>query len=471
METGVGQIVHDPDSATEFPEQMAIGAIADIDEACRYGYEFGRTINREASNIGWNMVYGPVADVNVNPRNPITNIRSIGEDPERASKIIDAIVKGIQHDNRMIATVKHFPGAGMQASDSHFSLEETSASRKEMDEIHLYAFKKSFESGAMATMCNHAIYPMLDPDNIATLSKTVMTDVLRNELSFRGVTITDAMGMAGMTSQESKENIFLGTIRAIAAGCDLILGGVDPANAAAAIAAAAEDGSILTKERLDQAALNIIRVKHWLGLFNGQPRKEIPKEDGWSFARDLAQKSITLIRDNEKLLPVDFKDKKVLVLEPTHPSKRLSFGLYTNTTLIHGIIKESVPQAEFNLFAQDITPEQEEEIFTQAKNADIIIVGTSFRSRSGQVGLLTEGQLKLLKRICEVNKNVIAVISNPYVAAQINFIGTVVCCYSTSKVAVEGAVNVINGSAVATGKLPVTLPDELEAAANIISHD
>lgn len=470
METGVGQTVHDRSIATEFAEQMAIGAIADLKDAERLAYEEGRVVSQQASYLGWNICFGPVVDVNINPENPITNIRSFGEDPDIVATLAAAYIKGLQSDGRLIGTAKHFPGAGMQFSDSHFALEKTRTTKEEMENIHLKPFKKAIEAGVGGLMCNHAIYDMYDAENVATLSKAVMTDLLRGELGFEGVMYTDAMGMAGMTESEKNcGNPHMGTIRAITAGCDVILGPNDAWNAPAGLAQAVRDG-ILDEEIVNKACLRVLKQKYALGLFSSEKREDVPKRDGWSVAREIAKKSVTLIRDRKNAVLIDFEGKKVMVMEPTHPANRLSFGLYSNMTLIKETLAKYVPQAQLALFAPDATDEQIAELAKQAKAADIVVFGTSFRSRSGQVGLMTKRQLDALKAVHAANPNMIAVVSNPYVASQLPFVDEIVCCYSTSSVAVEAAVDVIIGKEKALGVLRETIPEEMHNEVEIVFH-
>ena len=470
METGVGQTVHDRSIATEFAEQMAIGAIADLKDAERLAYEEGRVVSQQASYLGWNICFGPVVDVNINPENPITNIRSFGVDPDIVATLAAAYIKGLQSDGRLIGTAKHFPGAGMQFSDSHFALEKTRTTKEEMENIHLKPFKKAIEAGGGGLMCNHAIYDMYDAENVATLSKAVMTDLLRGELGFEGVMYTDAMGMAGMTESEKNcGNPHMGTIRAITAGCDVILGPNDAWNAPAGLAQAVRDG-ILDEEIVNKACLRVLKQKYALGLFSSEKREDVPKRDGWSVAREIAKKSVTLIRDRKNAVPIDFEGKKVMVMEPTHPANRLSFGLYSNMTLIKETLAKYVPQAQLALFAPDATDEQIAELAKQAKAADIVVFGTSFRSRSGQVGLMTKRQLDALKAVHAANPNMIAVVSNPYVASQLPFVDEIVCCYSTSSVAVEAAVDVIIGKEKALGVLRETIPEEMHNEVEIVFH-
>ena len=469
METGVGQTVHEKSIATEFAEQMTFGAIADRQDAIRLAYEEGKVIAAEASALGWNYTYGPVVDVNINPANPITNIRSFGEKVETVAELSGAMIRGLQEGHRLLACAKHFPGAGMQAADSHFALERTKSTREEMDATHLMAFRKAIENGVQSVMCNHAIYPMYDEQNVATISKAVMTGILRDELGFKGIAITDAMGMAGLTAQDT-DNKHMGSIRAINAGCDILLGPWDAWNANEALEKAVRDG-LLSEDRVNESALRVLKAKAWLGLFDGKKKQPLPRQDGWSLAREISKKSLTKVWDKTGLVPIQNKDTaKVLVLEPTHPGEKLKVGLYSNVTLIHGLLKNEIPTAELDLFEQEISEENRNRLLEKAKAFDVIIVGTSFRSRSGQVGLLTDSQIDLLRQMHEVNPNIIAVVSNPYVSAQLRFIDAILCCYSTSQVAVEAAVNVLCGKEEALGKLDVTIPEKIDTKVEIVSH-
>ena len=215
---------------------------------------------------------------------------------------------------------------------------------------------------------------------------------------------------------------------------------------------------------------SVLKQKYALGLFSSEKREDVPKRDGWAVAREIAKKSVTLMRNRKNAIPFDFEGKKVIVLEPTHPANRLSFGLYTNMTLIKETLAQYVPQAQLTLFSPDASDEQIAEIAAQAKEADVVVFGTSFRSRSGQVGLLTDRQLAALKAVHDVNPNMIAVVSNPYVISQLPFIDEAICCYSTSSVAVEAAVNVLIGKEKALGVLRETIPEEMHNEVEIVFH-
>lgn len=465
METGVGQLIHDGQYA-EFPELMALGAVSNIEEAELLAYEQGKAMALGARSMGWNMTPTPVVDVNIYAENPITNIRSVGEDPERVARITSAMIKGMQEAHAIIPMAKHFPGAGMQKDDSHFIMEKTSASIKEMEDIHLYPFRKAIEQDVKCIMTNHAVYPAYDSENTATLSKKVVTNLLRERMGYKDLVMTDAMGMAGLTSQTAGHE---STILALLAGNDLILSPHDPIGAIDAIVEAVKTGRI-TENYLDTIVLRILEAKEWLRLFNTAPDK-FSGESGWEIAKNIAKSSITLIRGNDCILPLS-PEKRLMVLEPAHPRRQLDIGLYTNTTLIYDHSKDFYSNSEFSLFADNMNERQIEELLGKASAADAVVVGTSFRSYAGQVGLLTTAQIDLLRRIKSINPNMVAIVSNPYVSSEIDFIGTVLCCYSTSKVAVKAAVDVLRGVCKAEGVLPVTIPQHINASnVRILHHD
>ena len=465
METGAGQMIHDGKCA-EFPEPMSYSAIADINAAEHLAYKQGQAMASEAMALGWNVALTPVVDVNTSAYNPSTNVRSCGDDVERVTRVMNAMIRGMQ-SCKIIATAKHFPGQGMQLLDSHFGLENVKLTQEEM-QLHLKPFADAVSNGVRCIMTNHAIYEVYDPENVSTFSKAIMTDILRGKLGFKNLLMTDAMEMQGVSEQSNGADA---VIRALIAGNDLILGPVGNISAIIdAIVAAVEDGA-LPIERLDEACLRILEGKAWQGMFSGDvPSFDMPDGSNWALAQDIAQKTVTIIRDAKNYLPLN-RDSKVLVIEPVHPKKELDFGLYTNTTMIFDHIKDGFDNAEFELFEGGIGSEKMAQLADKAKKFDFVIVSTSFRSRAGQVGLLTKEQVSALKQISDVNPNIVAVIANPYASSQIPFIGTVICGYSTSKVAVQAIVAVINGKRAGEGVLSIKLPETLDASFEIKSHD
>ncbi|MCL2517039.1 MAG: hypothetical protein FWF15_00620 [Oscillospiraceae bacterium] len=464
METGTGQVIHDG-LCTEFSEPMAYSAIADIADAERLAYLQGKAMAAEAMSIGWNMTPTPVVDVNINPSNPITNIRSCGDDPKRVSRIMCAMIQGMQEIG-IIPMAKHFPGAGMQKNDSHFDCERITLTQPEMNEVHLKPFRDAIQCGLRCIMTNHAIYEAYDKDNVSTLSPAVMTDLLRNKLGYTNLVMTDAMGMQGVTEQGKGSEA---AIKALAAGNDLILAPSGNDSVIDDIVAAVENGR-LSADIIDAACLRILEGKAWQENF--KTKLSFPDGSNKKLAEEIASKAATVIRDVNQLLPLKKIDGSILVIEPAHPNKLLDYGLYTNTTMIYNILKIEHPNVKFMLFKGDIDESEKQELAKQAEEAEYIVISTSFRSYAGQVGLLTEPQTDTLREIAAVNPNIIAVTANPYASAQIPFIGTVMCGYSTSKVMVEVLVDILVGRRSAQGKLGIRLPEKFDSSSvSVSAHD
>jgi len=466
METGTGQVIHDG-LCTEFPEFMSYSGIADIEEAERLAYLQGKAMANEAMSLGWNMTPTPVVDVNINPYNPITNIRSCGDDPERVTRIVTAMIRGMQEAG-IIPMAKHFPGAGMQKFDSHFGCERITVTEQEMDEIHLKPFKAAIDMDLRCIMTNHAIYETYDKENVSTLSKAIMTDLLRVKLGYKNLVMTDAMEMQGVTEQGKGAEA---AIKALAAGNDLILAPSGGFNVIDEIVKVVEDGNF-DVGIIDAACLRILEGKAWQGLFDGAKKNRVkPDGSNWELAKEIAVKSATIIRDEKNLLPMK-KDGTTLVIEPAHPRKLLDYGLYTNTTMIYDILNKQLPNVKFELFKGEVEEMEKQFLIESAKQADTVIVSTSFRSYAGQVGLLTQKQVDTLKAVSEANRNIIAVTANPYASAQIPFIGTVLCGYSTAKVVVQVVADILTGKRSAQGQLTLKMPDEFDSSSiPVLAHD
>jgi beta-N-acetylhexosaminidase len=244
-----------------FPYNMAYGAAGDL-EASRYE---GLATAREARALGVQWIFAPVADVNSNPINPIINIRSYGEDPEAVSRHVAAFIDGAHSDpdNRVLVTAKHFPGHGDTSVDSHLDLALLDKDRAHMDAIELRPFEAAIAHGVDAIMTAHMAVPAIEPEDIpATVSPLVLTGLLRNELKFQNIIVTDAMDMAGLTK------VFRGgeaSVRALLAGADVLLMPPDPEQAIRAVVAAVENGRI-PRQRIDDSAMRVLAAKIRVGL-------------------------------------------------------------------------------------------------------------------------------------------------------------------------------------------------------------
>src|SRR5271168_1464258 len=240
-------------AGARFPYNMAIGAAGDIN-AARYE---GMATAREARALGVHWIFAPVADVNNNPDNPVINVRSFGENPDQVASFVTAYMEGARADpkNRVLVTVKHFPGHGDTNIDSHLGLARLGASKERMDAVELKPFQAAIAHGVDAVMTAHLAVPAIEPEEIpATASAKVLTGLLREELGFKGIIVTDALDMAGF---ENLFNSATGAVRALEAGADVLLMPRDPAQAIRGVVAAVESGRI-TRQRIDDSVMRVL---------------------------------------------------------------------------------------------------------------------------------------------------------------------------------------------------------------------
>ncbi|HEY2842000.1 MAG TPA: glycoside hydrolase family 3 protein, partial [Bryobacteraceae bacterium] len=291
---------------TRFPHSMAYGAANDL-AATRYE---GLIAAREARALGIHWIFAPVADVNNNPLNPIINLRSYGEDPEQVSRHVAAFIDGAHSDpaNRILVTAKHFPGHGDTDIDSHLGLPRLEVPRERLDAMELKPFEAAIARGVDSIMTAHMAVPALDDSGVpATVSPKVLTALLRDELKFTGLIVTDSMAMQGLTLLfDSGE----GSVRSIIAGADVLLMPPDPEKAIRAVVAAVENGR-LSRQRLDQSVARVLAAKASLGLSS---KKKLVNLDAISDVLDspeaaekaqaVADRAVTLIRNDRGVLPL-----------------------------------------------------------------------------------------------------------------------------------------------------------------------
>jgi beta-N-acetylhexosaminidase len=301
-------------SGARFPYNMALGAAGDL-AAARYE---GMATAREARALGVHWIFAPVADVNNNPDNPVINIRSFGENPEQVSRFVTAYIEGARSDpkNRVLVTVKHFPGHGDTDVDSHLGLPRVGASKDRMEAVELKPFEAAIADGVDAVMTAHLAVPAIEPDEIpATASAKVLTGLLREELGFKGIIVTDALDMAGF---ENQFNSATGAVRAIEAGADVLLMPRDPAASIRAVVAAVESRRI-SRERIDDSVMRILAAKIHVGVI----KKKLVDLDDISDALDtpddedraqqMSDHAVTLLRNERNLLPLSLNQACMVV--------------------------------------------------------------------------------------------------------------------------------------------------------------
>src|SRR5215469_11887981 len=291
--------------ATAFPNAMAIAATGRLD----YAEKFGRITAQEARAIGVHWNFSPVADVNSNPDNPIINTRSFGSEPQQVGDFVSAYIRGA-HSDGMLVTAKHFPGHGDTATDSHLGLAQVSGDRVRLESVELPPFRKAIQAAVDSIMVAHVTAPALDsaPNSVSSVSPAIITGLLRHDLQFSGVVITDALDMAGLTRLYATD-IGREAVDAFKAGNDILLIPPDLDAADRAMIAAVRSGEI-PESRLDESVLKILKLKASLGLHKARLidpaalNTTIGRPENLDVGQQMADDAITLVRQKGPVLPL-----------------------------------------------------------------------------------------------------------------------------------------------------------------------
>ena len=438
------------DSAIKFPRQMMLGAIQDDSLI----YAFGREVARQCSLTGVHVNFAPDIDVNVNANNPVINTRSFGEVPATVAKNGVAYMRGMQ-DYGVLACAKHFPGHGDTDADSHYSLPVINHSRSRLDSVELQPFQALIDSGVGSVMVAHLFVPALDKEKnkATTLSKKVVTRLLRDSMGFKGLTFTDALNMHGVSKYYETGEVDL---LAFEAGNDILLFSQDVPKAVNAIADAVRKGDIDSTE-VDRRCRRVLQLKSWLKLDKYQPlsNKGVvqavnrPKADALN--RQLVQSAITLVKNDSNLVPIQGLHTKNVVT--------LQLG-WTNESVFQSAIERYAEGAQFNL-PKHPSKRMVDLVLDSLKEDDILILGVRGTSSSASRNYgVSKDMIALVDRIVAQHSNtVVSIFANPYVMnsfSNLDQAKAVVMAYEYTELAQEYAAQLIFGGIQAKGKLPVS---------------
>lgn len=440
LENGAGQLFY---GATVFPSNMAVAATRNLDTA----YKAGKITAQEAKEIGINVIFAPCADVNSNPANPIINIRSYGGNPSIVTDFAQAFIKGCQVEG-VIATAKHFPGHGDTFEDSHIKLPAIKKSRKAMDKVELFPFKKVIKDNVAAIMSAHISVPSLDKSlTPATLSKPVMTDLLRKEFGFEGLIFTDALIMGGVKNDYEDSQ----AVRAVLAGCDILLMPPDPVKALNDLIKAVEK-NIIPLEMIETAYERVQKFKKVYCLPDYQKDlKRVNSEKNKKFARVVATESVTEIKSSVKLplKPERMNIINILVDQDDAPYiwNMFSCKLKSNYQISTVVIDSKV------------TKNRLADIEEAIKDTDLIILSYFSRIKAWKGKLYPEKfVLDWLGKNIIAKKDVIVVtFSNPYLIKKLPGIKDYYCTYSDIAESQDAIIELLFKSLKPKGVSPVTL--------------
>jgi beta-N-acetylhexosaminidase len=484
---------------TVFPHAMAFGAAGSEP----YAQTFGRITAEEARAIGIHWNFFPDADVNSNPANPIINTRSFGEDPKQVGDLVAAYIKGA-HEGGMLVTVKHFPGHGDTATDSHLGVASVNVDRAHLDSIELPPFRHAIEAGVDSVMVAHVTVPALDsdPNHVATISPAVVSDLLEKQLGFKGLIVTDALDMAGLTHL-FQTNIGRAAVEAFKAGNDLLLIPADLGASYNAMLEAARSGEI-SRERLDHSVLKILKAKASLGLQNARLvdvkaiSTLVGKPEHLAFGQQIADAAVTLVRDNGKILPLKRggtvqSGLPYMTVEETH--NRVVAVLFSDDVrtdsgrALGRELRARVPDARLLYVDPRIAAGMSGDVLKAVDEAQSVVAAVYVVPTAGKVASspaagvpgsppqgamknsvsLSDATAELLQQLLDraAEKTVVVAVGNPYLASDFPAIQNYMCTFSNANVSEVSAIKALFGEIAIRGHLPVTVPHVAQRGAGI----
>jgi beta-N-acetylhexosaminidase len=444
------------EGTTVFPHAMAFGATGDP----AFSRFEGEVTAREARALGVQWVYYPVADVNNNPDNPIINIRSFGENPQAVAAQVRAFIEGAHSDkkNYVLATAKHFPGHGDTATDTHLNLASIPADKERLENVELVPFKAAIQAGVDSIMTAHIAVPALAPPDLpATLSPAILTGLLRKELDFKGLVVTDALEMGGIAKGFTVGDA---AVRALEAGADTLLMPSDPDAAIRAVVSAVESGRI-SRQRLQESVVRILSAKEKVGL----DRKRfidleaigdvVDDPEVAVKAQEIANRAVTLVRNSGNLVPLAAPERSCYVV--------MSESRYaTGGQLFAQEVRKRAPHAGLVTMDPTLSREDVESAINGLQSCDSYAVAAfasvaAYRGTVGLSGELPHG----IEMLAATGKPVILVsLGNPYLLRNFPGVAAYLATFSTVQPSEIAAVKALWGEIDITGHLPVTIPGE-----------
>ncbi len=451
FERGLGTRI---DDATEFPHAMALGSANNV----TYAYEMGKAISIESRLLGVHWNFAPVADINNNPLNPIINIRAFSENKYEVAKFIKAFINGAKEE-RTLTTVKHFPGHGNTTIDSHRDLPRINGSKEFLLTNELYPFIKAIESKVHSVMVGHLDVPSLEPIKgiPATLSISIVDHLLKKELGFDGLIITDAMIMEAITKYYSTEEAI---ILAVNAGNDVILTPPDDETAITALSLAIYSGKI-SINRIDESVRKILAAKRWLRIEQNRYsdieriKQSVTIKGHKNLAKEIAENSITLLKNDDNLLPLNLKEYKninCVTLTDGMGSEKANY--------FQNIFEYRVGEINSALLTKKSNRAEYNKLLKEVKDSDLIILSTflDVKTYQGPINLAAEQTDFIASVLRSGVPTVLISFKNPYLLYLFPEASTYLNSFSHSRVSQRAMLRAILGEIDIKGTLPITIP-------------
>ena len=451
-----GIVVRITEGVTGFPGNMAIAATGKPE----YAYTAASLAAKELRVMGINMNLAPVLDVNDNPLNPIIGVRSFGESADLAVSLGRETIRGFQ-ENGIVAVAKHFPGHGSAAVDSHAGLPVINKPISQLEQVELPPFQMAVEEGVEAIMTAHIVVPALEPTPglPASLSANILTGLLRDRMGFKGIIVTDSLGMGAITARWGQAQA---AVEAVKAGADMLLS-VSPLEAQVAIhralVTAVQNGEI-SPERIDESVFRILRVKHKYGLFEWQPSADpslVGSQEHQAMADEMALEAITLLRNDAGLVPLPEDIRRLLVLSPDE----LPPASTGNGTLLAQELRQQgfeVTELVFNLNRSTSRDTTYAEALRLAPLNDLVIFG-EWELVKRYANWSDQWQEQFIAALQQSGKPVIVIAwRDPGAILRVPQVLTFLTAYGTTTGQVRAVAKVLTGQADAQGHLPLTIP-------------
>ncbi|MBO6524930.1 MAG: serine hydrolase [Balneolaceae bacterium] len=444
--------------STRFTPAMGVAASGNK----RNAFMMGKITAIEAKALGVHQVFAPVLDVNNNPDNPVINVRAFSGDPKMVSEYGVAFMQGV-HSEGVVSTAKHFPGHGDTDTDSHNELPILDHDYSRLDSVELIPFKAAIEGGMQSVMSAHISFPQISdhPELPGTLDESILSGILKDSLNFDGVVVTDGLEMEGIASKFSPGRV---VVRALHAGADIMLISPDIYTAINEVVAAVERGEI-TEERINESYRKIIQWKEENGLFDKSNQVDITHLDTrintnfhQSVANNIARESITLLKNDGDILPIDpTVHKKVLLVSISDDDYGNTGGRFARS------IRDYHPDVTFEVHDTRSDTRDENEILKKAREADLVIIGSYISLSFRESIQLSRQQSAFLRKLTQVNKpTVLVMFGNPYLVTELTDTDVHIMAWANTTLQMENAGPALFGASAITGKLPIRIPGMYE---------